>query len=117
MAHDIPVRVARNRLIDIVGIGDACPLSDLNVVADRLKVPFNGTARIPIEYAQTNVTYELCDRSGQPLGAEFRAIGRDATAAIDTPRVTEDVTYRIRATKSSVGLGPPSQPPILLDEV
>jgi len=94
--HDIPVRNARNRLIDLLGIGDTYPLVDLNVVADQLKVPFGGKAKIPIQNAQAGVTYELCDPKGQPLGAAFKADGSDATLVIDTPNVSEDVTYRIR---------------------
>ena len=103
--HDVPVRSARDRLIDLLGIGDTYPISDLNVVADQLKVPFGGTARIPIEYAQEGVTYELCDPRGQPLGDAFKADGHGGTLAIDTPRVMADVTYRIRATKKPTGSG------------
>ena len=36
----------------LLGIGDTYPLTDLNVVADQLKVPYGGTAKIPIEDAQ-----------------------------------------------------------------
>lgn len=114
--HHVPVRSARDRLIDLLGIGDAYPLTDLNVVADQLKVPFGGTARIPIEHAQEGVTYELCDPKGQPLGNAFRADGHDATLVIDTPRVMENVTYRIRATKRSSGPAWPPQAPRFLDE-
>src|SRR5215510_2018848 len=98
-AHDIPVRSARDRLIDLLRIGDTYPLTDLNVVADQLKVPFGGTAKIPIENAQFNVTYELCDPKGQPLGDAFRGDGAGTTLVIETPRVTQNITYRVRTTK------------------
>ena len=88
--HDVPVRSARDRLIDLLGIGDTYPLTDLNVVADQLKVPFGGSAKIPIESAQVNVTYELCDPKGQPLGSAFKGDGADATLVIETPRVSEE---------------------------
>lgn len=114
--HDVPVRSARDRIIDLLGIGDTYPLTDLNVVADQLKVAFGGTAKIPIENAQAGVTYELCDPKGQPLGDKFKADGNDATLVIETPNVTEDVTYRIRATKKPAGSALPPQTPRFLDE-
>ncbi len=115
--HDVPVRSARDRIIDLLGIGDSYPLTDLNVVADQLKVAFGGTAKIPIENAQAGVTYQLCDPKGQSLGDAFKADGNGETLVIDTPEVTEDVTYRIRAAKKT----PPGsvlapQAPRFLDE-
>lgn len=95
----VPVRNARNRLIDALGLGDCYPLTDLNVVADRLKVPFGGTVRIPVAHAQSGVRYELCDPKGTPLGARFAGDGQDGTLEIETPPVQEDITYRIRASK------------------
>lgn len=107
LTHAVPVRSARNRLIDLLGIGDTYPLTDLNVVADQLKVPFGSTAKIPIENAQAGVTYELCDPQGQPLGDKFKADGHDGTLVIETPQVSQNVTYRIRATKKPAsGMSP-----------
>jgi hypothetical protein len=114
--HHIAVRSARDRMIDLLGIGDTFPLTDLNVVADQLKVPFGGTARIPIEHAQSGVLYELCDPKGQPLGNAFRGEGRDATLIIDTPPVHDNITYRIRATKLPWSPAHAAQTPRYLDE-
>lgn len=97
--HDIPLRSARDRIIDLLEIGDSYPLTDLNVVADQLKVAFGSIARIPIEGAQAGVTYELCGPKGDSLDPEIKAEGNDETLVIETPRVNEDLTYRIRATK------------------
>jgi hypothetical protein len=96
--HDVPVRAARDRIIDLLGIGDSYPLTDLDVIADQLKVAFGRTAKIPIEDAQVNVTYQLCDPAGKPLG-DAKADGAGVTLRIETPPVKEDVTYRLRATK------------------
>lgn len=98
-AHSIPLRCARDRLIDLVGIGDSYPLSDLNVIADQLKVAHGGTAKIPIEHAQIGVSYQLCDPSGKSLDEACRADGAGATLIIETPKVTEDVSYRIEIIK------------------
>jgi hypothetical protein len=112
--NDIPVRSARDRIIDLLGIGDSYPLTDLNVVTDQLKVAFGGTARIPIESAQVGVTYQLIDPAGKLLG---KADGNDDTLVIETPRVEENVTYRISATKQQLpGSKLPPQAPRYLDQ-
>ncbi len=97
--HNIPIRSARNRIIDLLGIGDTYPLTDLNIVADQLKVTFGGIAKIPIEHAQAGFKYQLCDPSGQSLGDAFQKVGNDARLVIDSPEVNKDVTYRIQVTK------------------
>lgn len=112
----IPVRAARDRVIDAIGLGDTYPLTDLNVIADRLKVPFGGTASIPIAHAQYDVRYELCSPSGMPLGAAHAGDGAGATLIIESPPVGEDVTYRIRATKLRRVAGLPPQAPRFLQE-
>ncbi len=116
LAHDVPVRSTRDHVIDLLGIGDTNPLTDVNVVADQLKVAFGSTAKIPIEYAQAGVTYQLCDPAGTPLGDDFTAEGNDGTVIIESPKVQEDVTYRIRATKRLAGSPLPAQASYLLDE-
>lgn len=114
VTNDIPVRSARDRIIDLLGIGDSYPLTDLNVVTDQLKVAFGGTAKIPIESAQVGVTYQLIDPAGKLLG---KADGNDETLVIETPRVKENVTYRISATKKQLsGSRLPPQAPRLLNQ-
>ena len=115
--HDVSLRSARDRLIDLLGIGDSYPLSDLHVVADQLKVAFGKTAKIPIEHAQVNVTYELCNPKGQPLGSAVKGDGAGGTLVIETPPVKKDVTYRLQATKKPrAGSPPPHQDSRFLDE-
>lgn len=97
----IALRSARDRVIDLLGIGDTYPLTDLNVVADPLKVTYGRTAKILIENAQVGVSYQLCDPKGDPLDGAFSGDGCDATLAIETPTIWEDVTYRILASKHS----------------
>ena len=97
--HHIPVRSARNRLIDLLGMGAPYPLSDLNVVADHLRVAFGSTAKVPIECAQAGVRYELCGPQGETVSKGL--VGADATLTLETPAVSEDITYRVRATTVS----------------
>lgn len=115
--HNVPVRNARDRVIDLLQIGDAYPLTDLNVVADQLKVSFGGAAKIPIEDAQAGVLYQLCDPKGKPLGDAFKAEGENALLKLETPSVQEDVTYRVMVTKKLTRADLPAQAaPRFLDE-
>jgi len=56
------------------------------------------------------------DPSGVPLGDAFTSEGTNTTLSIATPQVQEDITYRIRATKRSVGSTVPAQAFHFLDE-
>ena len=114
---NIPTRSARDRVIDLIGMGDTYPLTDLNVVADQLKVAYGRTAKIPIEHAQAGVVYQLCDPAGISLGDAFKAEGKDATLLIETPEVNKDVSYRILAIKQSLpGSTLPAQTSYYLNE-
>lgn len=114
---NIATRSARDRVIDLIGMGDTYPLTDLNVVADQLKVAYGRTAKIPIEHAQAGVVYQLCDPAGISLGDAFKAEGEDATLFIETPEVNKDVSYRILAIKQSPpGSSLPAQTPYFLNE-
>lgn len=115
--HAIPLRSARDRLIDLLGIGDTYPLTDLHVVADPPKVPYGGTASIQLENAQAGVSYQLCDPEGNSLGDKFKSDGADTTLGIETPAVLENVTYRILASKQgAAGSTLPAQSPRFLNE-
>lgn len=116
-----PLRSARNRLIDQLGLGDTAPLTDLpvgGVAEGPIKVPHGGPARIAISHAELGVRYALRGPGGQPLrdarGQVLPAITADGdggTAMLDSPPVTDDITFRVLATK----LGS-AQPPRLLSQ-
>lgn len=96
----LPVRDARDRLIDILGFGRSYPLRDLPV-AELLIVPPGDIAKIAIGYAQVGVRYQLHDaRSGAAIdgsaGVEGQANGE---TVLLSPPIFEDVRYRIQATK------------------
>lgn len=112
LPHDIPVRSARNRVIDLLGLGDTYPLTDLAVAAVPPKVTFRGTTQVHIEAAQAGVSYELLDPAGKTLG---RADGSGARLEIKTPPVDENVTFRVRAQKKSNPPNAAPQAPLLLD--
>ncbi|MFN0195043.1 MAG: hypothetical protein ACKVP5_24205, partial [Aestuariivirga sp.] len=97
MTMDTQVRSARDRIIDLLGIGDTYPLTDLDVVADQLTVVFGGIAKIPIEDTQVNVAYQLHGPDGNSVGEMHDGNGKRLEIA--TPKVEQNITYRIRATK------------------
>nr|VFJ60533.1 MAG: hypothetical protein BECKDK2373C_GA0170839_10829 [Candidatus Kentron sp. DK] len=100
--HDVAVRGTRDRLLDLLGIGQLCPLRDLPVRGGgQLMVPFNSQAKIPIGYSQREVVYALCDDKGVALkdaeGNPFQVTGNGAEVLLTTPEVTEDIVFTIRA--------------------
>jgi len=110
MAHqqNIPIRDARDRLIDLLGFGETYPLQDLPILDERLTVPFAASAKIPIEMSQLQVAYQLYDREDVPVppspGEEpIEAQGTGETLIIESPKISDDVTYKVRALKNQTG--------------
>jgi hypothetical protein len=97
-SHEIRLREARDRVIDLLGIGETYPLTDLEVPAERLTTTYGGTARIVVRDAQPGVSYQLRSPKGEPAGEPKEGKGEELE--LPSPRVIEDVTYRIRATKT-----------------
>ena len=94
----IHVRDARDRLIDLLGIGQTYPLRDLAVRDEQLTVAFNTRAKIPLDPSQLGVVYQLYDKDKRPVaGAAVQ--GNGDRALIETPPIREDVTYTIHARK------------------
>jgi hypothetical protein len=105
------VRDARDRLIDLLGLGETYPLRDVPVRDERLTVAFNQPAQIPIEHSQRGVLYQLrSDRDDavitRPEGAKsvtVEAEGNDETLYLLTPPIQEDITFNILARKLATG--------------
>ena len=123
--HQRALRSARNRVIDALDLGDSFPLTDL-VVADGgaggpIKVAHGRSAHISIDDAEAGVRYTLRGPDGQPLkDAQGQALppvavdGNGGRVVIESPPVTDDITFRILATKLRPAAGLPAQPPVLL---
>ena len=98
------VRDARDRLIDMLGIGKTFPLRDLDVRDERLMVPVNATAKVPIEISQVDVLYSLYTRDDKPVHragqVPAESKGNGGTLILETPTIVEDITYKIRAARS-----------------
>ncbi|WP_437316198.1 hypothetical protein [Sorangium sp. So ce385] len=104
-------RDARDRLIDLLELGETYPLRDLPGRAETLTVPFNQAARIPIEASQLGVVYELRsvrddtlilrEEGGQSVPVQIEGTG--GKIFLVTPPMREDTTYNILARKIATG--------------
>ena len=105
------MRAARDRLIDILGIGKTYPLRDLDLTEALLKVSFNASAKISIEITQSDVLYSLYTKDGQPVlragGVPAESKGNGETLILETPAIAEEVTYKIRAAKIRTAIPDP----------
>jgi hypothetical protein len=104
----IQLRDARDRIIDLLAIGQTYPLQDLAVPDDQLTVAFNTEAQIPIEESQEGVLYQLHDdhqevkRPSKNTPEEMisiRALGNGSRIALETDKIHEDITFDIFARK------------------
>lgn len=94
----IELRGARDRLIDVLGIGETYPLADTSVTAKQLTVDYGESATVLIDPSQSDVRYELYE--GDTAVMPLRAIdGTGGLIELAGPTIREDHTYRIRAYK------------------
>lgn len=105
------LRDRRDRLIDLLGLGETMPLRDLPVAVERLVVPKDTEAGIPIGASQRDCTYALWERSSESLAmrtVDGQTVAADEPGTGDeillmSPPVTQDVGYRIRSTRQTTG--------------
>jgi len=110
-SKNLGLRDSRDRIVDLLGIGETYPLRDLGV-SEELVVPFHSSARIIVSDSQRQVRYELRDHAGhdpeaRPQGAIERiddgqsvaSDGNGAALLLLTPTVDEDITFTVLATK------------------
>ena len=93
----ILLRAARDRVVDLLGLGETYPLQDVPVSADRLTVAVNMTAKISINPGQSDVSYTLRDRNDNTVSIDTPGTG--AETILVTPAIKEDQTFRIFASK------------------
>ena len=105
-AARIAARAARDRLIDLMGLGTPYPLRDL-IVDYPPMVAQDESADIKIVGGQTGVAYELRDEDGNPLGnvspsTPVKVSGDSSiNVTLTTPPVTMDISYTILATREA----------------
>lgn len=109
----IDIRDARDRVIDLLGLGETYPIRNVEV-SKEVKVAFNKPAQLKVEPAQDNVEYQLRDANGigpqsQPDEALTRevdghevpiaGVGTGDSLELTTFPIVEDGAYRIVARK------------------
>ena len=102
------VRDSRDRLIELLRIGETSPIRDLPVLVDHLVIPMNVSAKIPIEETQLDSVYKLWHPTDdvaieRDAGVLAEEPGNDATIQLESPVIAEDQTFRIRAVKDQTG--------------
>ncbi|PCK06336.1 MAG: hypothetical protein COA42_17380 [Alteromonadaceae bacterium] len=101
--NDQALRAARDNLIDQLGFGYTYPVTDVDILDERLKVPNDATANIPIDPSQLSVNYRLYDLADKPVKVKkktFNLKGDGDTANLQTPAIIADVSFKILASKT-----------------
>lgn len=113
------LRDARDRVIDLLGLGRSFPLRDIPWPHSAVVAPGTATT-IKVGFSQRGVDYELYDANDQPVlldGKPIRAQGTGAELVLQTPPITVDVTYRVLATtRELIDPPPPGEPAPELSE-
>lgn len=111
-------RAARDRLIDLLQLGNPYPLRDLEPSYPQ-KVAPRKSADIVISSAQIGVRYQLCDQDGNPLLAGGSPISATRTSdqpdervVLQTPPINEDTTFTILAARDTDAHGAPLALPL-----
>jgi hypothetical protein len=99
----VPLRDARDRLVDCLAIGHTYPLRDLSI-DDVGAVAYNMKARIIIKNSQQGVSYVLCDNKQLPLVPEIKNSGNGGELELITPEIVNDRSFSVQATKLSTSL-------------
>ncbi len=94
----IDVRGARDRVIDLLQLGQTYPLPDTDVHAQSLTVGYGMSPTLYIDPAQKGVRYQLCEQTGQALSG-FLVDGTGSQVTLVGPNIQADHSYRIRAYK------------------
>ncbi|HND30880.1 MAG TPA: hypothetical protein PLA94_12820, partial [Myxococcota bacterium] len=98
----LALRDARDRVVELLGLGRCWPLRDLPMPANLVVAP-GRAAVITLEFSQRGVRYTLCRRdNGQPVlvnGVELSAEGTGQSLSLQTPPIQDDMEYAIRALK------------------
>lgn len=102
---NIEARAARDRVIDLLGLGETFPLQDVAVRSED-KVGYGQRAPFEIQPGQVSVRYELFveGRDGSLAGPTGAADGTGGLTTIHSAPVAVDTVFRIRASR--VGAGP-----------
>lgn len=91
-------RDARDRIIDLLGLGHTYPLGDLPVRYTEV-VAWGQQGGVTLVGAQPGVNYELLAKNGVPLVPPVVATGDGDDLLLVTPRILGDIDFALRATR------------------
>ena len=109
------LRSARDRLIDLLGLGETYPLEDVGFHGDSLTVAFDRESTFDVEPGQLDVDYEIEERTEEagkapgPWQCAFRpesppsaygGVGKGDPTELTGPVVQKDVGFRLHAWKT-----------------
>lgn len=109
LLNQLKLRDARDRMVQILGIGVPYPLRDLklNYVTT---VAYNQPGNVQLLGGQVGVRYQLCDEDGNAIldGGKTLEVTPQPGQAMDavflkTPKITKDITFTILATRETQG--------------
>lgn len=109
----IPLRVSRDRMIDLLGIGNPFPVRDLQVNHNQ-KAQFNQEMEIKVVHAQDQVRYTVHDANLMELSPPQQGlIGTGEVLILKTPPITKDSTFRLLAERLAPAQNPGASPKVL----
>lgn len=99
IARSIDVRCARDRLVDLLQLGETTPIRDVNVEEAQLTVNVGAPCEIEIDPGEAGVRYELFEGDAAVVPA-CSVDGTGEKVILKGPIIDKvDKTFRIRATK------------------
>jgi hypothetical protein len=110
IAKHVYARATRDRIIDLLGLGETYPLRDVTVGEEQLTVDFDAPSAFDIEPAQEDVDYALWDQ-GLPVKPAGSVTRVGLVVTLQGPVITEDKIFQVHAAK----IGPPQLATLLLD--
>lgn len=92
------LRDARDRLIDLLGIGHTYPQADLQVEYTKV-VAWGQAGRVTLISSQPGVRYQLFDKDDKLLDPSVETDGDSSNRVLSTPKITDNIGFKIKATK------------------
>jgi len=94
----VRLRDARDRLVDLLGLGQTYPLADLPV-SHTDTVAWGESGLVTLTAAQSGVFYQLLGKDGKPLEPPVDDIGTGGDLKLSTPAISSDIDFIIKAGK------------------
>lgn len=98
IAKHLYARAARDRLIDLLGLGETYPLQDVSVQEQQLTVSFDEPSEVDVEPAQEDVAYALYE-NGVLVDPDAAVTRVGSIVTLEGPVITADRIFQVHAAK------------------